>query len=130
LLLHGLTASLLFPAKTFEEVQSAVSELMKDRIVVGHAIQNDFKVRFAFLLLAHGTEILVPQALMLSHSRAQIRDTQFLAHRHGQSRSSRPALRNLVRDMLGAKIQEGEHSSVRRNTTPISETFIESVHRC
>ncbi len=59
-----------------------------------------------------------PQALMLSHPRAQIRDTQILAHRHGQSRSARPALRILVSDMLGAKIQEGEHSSVRCNPLP------------
>jgi hypothetical protein len=56
---------------------------------------------------------------MLSHPRAQIRDTQFLAHRHGQSRSARPALRNLVHDMLGARIQQGEHSSVRRTLCPI-----------
>jgi len=52
---------------------------------------------------------------MLSHPRAQIRDTQILAHRYGQSRSARPALRNLVSGMLGVKIQEGEHNSVRRN---------------
>jgi RNA exonuclease 4 len=45
----------LFPAKTFEEVQGAVAELMKDRIVIGHAIQNDLKVRFVLFLLAHGT---------------------------------------------------------------------------
>ncbi len=49
---------------------------------------------------------------MLSHPRAQIRDTQHLAHKHGQSRGARPALRNLVHNMLGVKIQEGEHSSV------------------
>jgi len=32
------------PAKSFEEVQGAVSELIKDRILIGHAIQNDLKV--------------------------------------------------------------------------------------
>jgi RNA exonuclease 4 len=32
------------PAKSFEEVQGAVSELIKDRVLIGHAIQNDFKV--------------------------------------------------------------------------------------
>jgi len=66
---------------------------------------------------------------MLSHPRSHIRDTQVLAHRHGQSHSARPALRNLVHDMLGARIQEGEHSSVRRNTSPVSEAFTESEHR-
>jgi RNA exonuclease 4 len=60
---------------------------------------------------------------MLPHPRAQIRDTQHLAHRYGQSRSARPALRNLVRDMLGAKIQEGEHDSVRLDLC----SFIESI---
>lgn len=106
-----------------------MAELIKDRILVGHAIQNDLKVIFALFLLACGSQILVPQALMLSHPRAQIRDTQILAHRHGQSRSSRPALRILVHDMLGAKIQEGEHSSVRHNTSPMPETFTESGRR-
>ena len=124
LLRDGLTVTPLSLAKTFEEVQVAVSELMKDRILIGHAIQNDLKVRFALFLLAHGAQILVPQALMLSHPRAQIRDTQILAHRHGQSRSARPALRNLVHDMLSANIQQGEHSSVRRNTSPVFETFL------
>ncbi|KAI0262565.1 ribonuclease H-like domain-containing protein [Gloeopeniophorella convolvens] len=90
----GIRAKDMVNAKPFEEVQSTVAELIKDRVIVGHAIQNDLK------------------ALMLSHPRAQIRDTQLLAHKHGQSRSSRPALRNLVREMLGAQIQEGEHSSV------------------
>ena len=68
-----------------------------------------------------GVQTLSPQALMLSHPRAQIRDTQILAHRYGQSRSARPALRTLVHDMLGTKIQEGEHNSVRRNPYPLSE---------
>jgi len=90
----GIRAKDMINAKSFEEVQGAVSELIKDRILIGHAIQNDLK------------------ALMLSHPRAQIRDTQILAHRYGQSPSARPALRKLVSDMLGAKIQEGEHSSV------------------
>ena len=72
--------------------------------------------RSAFFFPVCGVQILSsPQALMLSHPRAQIRDTQILAHRCGQSRSSRPALRNLVSGMLGANIQEGEHDSVRRN---------------
>jgi RNA exonuclease 4 len=52
--LHRLIVSHLLPAKTFEEVQGTVAELMKDRILIGHAIQNDLKVRFALSLLAHG----------------------------------------------------------------------------
>ncbi|KAI0058423.1 ribonuclease H-like protein [Artomyces pyxidatus] len=81
-------------AISFEDVQEKVAVILKDRVLIGHAIHNDLTV------------------LMLSHSRAHIRDTQHLAHKHGQSRAPRPALRNLVRDMLGVSIQEGEHSSV------------------
>ncbi len=66
---------------------------------------------------------------MLSHPRAQIRDTQILAHRYGQSRTAWPALRNLVHNMLGAKIQEGEHSSVRHSPSRIPEVFTESDYR-
>ncbi len=58
--LHGLTISLLFLAKTFEEVQGVVAELMKDRTLIGHAIQNDLKVRFALFLLPHDAQILAP----------------------------------------------------------------------
>lgn len=41
---HALIITLLPLAKSFEEVQGAVAELIKDRIIVGHAIQNDLKV--------------------------------------------------------------------------------------
>lgn len=47
---HELTVFLLLPAKTFEKVQGAVAELVKNRILIGHAIQNDLKV---CTLLAH-----------------------------------------------------------------------------
>jgi hypothetical protein len=36
-------------AKSSEEVQGAVSELIKDRILIGHAIQNDLKVSLSLL---------------------------------------------------------------------------------
>lgn len=32
-------------AKSFEEVQKMVADLTKDRILIGHAIHNDLKVR-------------------------------------------------------------------------------------
>ena len=87
-------------AKSFEEVQKLVSDLLDGRVLVGHAVHNDL------------------HALMLSYSRAQQRDTQLLAHRHGQSKARHPALRNLAREMLGVSIQEGEHSSVRNLRVP------------
>ncbi|KAG8220563.1 ribonuclease H-like domain-containing protein [Butyriboletus roseoflavus] len=81
-------------AKTFKEVQKTVADLIKDRILVGHAIYNDLK------------------ALLLSHPSPQTRDTQSLAYKHRVSKSRRPALRVLVRQELGIVIQGGEHSSV------------------
>lgn len=81
-------------AKPFDEIQQTVSDLIKDRILVGHAVHNDLK------------------ALLLSHPAQQLRDTQLLAHQHKLVNSRRPALRVLVRQELGISIQEGEHDSV------------------
>ncbi|KAI0759975.1 ribonuclease H-like domain-containing protein, partial [Trametes elegans] len=83
-------------AKPFEEVQQQVADLLKDRILVGHAVHNDLK------------------ALLLSHPRSQTRDTQSLSHKHKlpSARGRRPALRHLVQTELGLAIQTGEHSSV------------------
>lgn len=98
-------------AKPFTDVQKKVAELLKDRILVGHAVHNDL------------------QCLLLSHPQHMIRDTQFLAGRHGTltqnlkaqenggpvKRNKKWALRNLVLYELGIQIQAGEHSSVRAN---------------
>jgi DNA polymerase III epsilon subunit-like protein len=73
---HGLIVSPLLPAKTFEEVQGVVAELMKDRILVGHAIQNDLKVRFTFFLVAHGV-----QFLRLRPSCSHIRGRKFVTRK-------------------------------------------------
>ncbi|KZT00527.1 uncharacterized protein LAESUDRAFT_688012, partial [Laetiporus sulphureus 93-53] len=81
-------------AKSFEEAQKEVADLLEDRILVGHAVHNDLK------------------ALLLSHPRPYTRDTQIYAFRHNLTRSRRIALRHLVRQELGVVIQEGEHSSV------------------
>ncbi|KAI6129356.1 ribonuclease H-like domain-containing protein [Pisolithus croceorrhizus] len=81
-------------AKPFNEIQKTVADLIKDRILVGHAVHNDLK------------------ALLLSHPAPQLRDTQSLAFKHKLVKSRRPALRVLVRQELGLSIQEGEHDSV------------------
>ena len=39
-----------FLAKPFEEVQKRVSDLLKDKILVGHAVHNDLKVRMVHSL--------------------------------------------------------------------------------
>ncbi|KAH7883464.1 ribonuclease H-like domain-containing protein [Phlebopus sp. FC_14] len=81
-------------AKPFEEIQKTVADLIKDRILVGHAVYNDLK------------------ALLLAHPASQTRDTQSLAYKHRVIKTRRPALRVLIRQELGIAIQGGEHSSV------------------
>ena len=36
---------MIFLAKPFEEIQTQVAEHLKDKILVGHAVFNDLKVR-------------------------------------------------------------------------------------
>ncbi|CAL1711278.1 unnamed protein product [Somion occarium] len=91
----GIRPTDMINAKPFVEVQEKVAQLLKDRILVGHAVHNDLK------------------ALLLSHPRHQTRDTQLEAKKHKLTRSSRPALRHLVQQELNIVIQSGEHSSVR-----------------
>lgn len=81
-------------AISFDEIQKTVADLIKGRILVGHAVYNDLKV------------------LLLSHPSLELRDTQSLAYKHKLVKSRRPALRFLVRQELGIAIQEGEHDSV------------------
>lgn len=57
----GITPQLLKGAPSFKEVQHKVAELLKDRIVVGHALKNDFN------------------ALMLTHPASLCRDTSLYA---------------------------------------------------
>ncbi|KAH9889536.1 ribonuclease H-like domain-containing protein [Cubamyces lactineus] len=92
----GIRPTDMVHAKSFEEVQKQVADILKDRILVGHAVHNDLK------------------ALLLSHPRPLLRDTQSLSHKHKlpSARGRRPALRHLVQHELGLTIQSGEHSSV------------------
>ncbi|KLO05859.1 ribonuclease H-like protein [Schizopora paradoxa] len=84
----------MIKALPFPEVQERVANLLKDRVLVGHAVFNDLK------------------ALLLSHPRNAIRDTQQCAGRHKLMKTRYPALRKLVQQELGTTIQSGEHSSV------------------
>ncbi|TEB37933.1 ribonuclease H-like protein [Coprinellus micaceus] len=81
-------------AKSFEDIQKQVADLLKDRILVGHAVYNDLK------------------ALLLSHPHPCTLDTQILSYKSGLTKSKRIALRTLVQDEVGVGIQGGEHSSV------------------
>lgn len=90
----GIRASDMVKAKHFNDVQKRVADLLKDRILIGHAVHNDLK------------------ALLLSHPRQMIRDTQYLSGKHKVVKSKFIALRNLVKQELDSTIQAGEHSSV------------------
>lgn len=90
----GITPQLLRSARTFEAVQADVAKLLDGKILVGHAIKNDL------------------EALLLGHSKRDIRDTS----RHPAFRQlaggKTPSLKKLAREVLGVDIQGGEHSSI------------------
>ncbi|KAI1090305.1 ribonuclease H-like domain-containing protein [Rostrohypoxylon terebratum] len=90
----GITARTLSAARPFAEVQAAVAELLKDRILVGHDLRHDLA------------------ALQLSHPSAQVRDTARFAGYRKYGHGPRPALRVLAREVLGVEIQTGHHSSI------------------
>eukprot|EP00850_Spirogloea_muscicola_P007686 SM000039S14516 [mRNA] locus=s39:508873:510835:- [translate_table: standard] len=80
-------------AEDFWEVQREVAGLLKGRVLVGHALHNDLK------------------ALLLSHPRRDTRDTQRYKPLRGKRGQAR-ALRHLAAEVLGATIQQGQHSPV------------------
>lgn len=80
-------------ARDFSQVQKEIDDIIKDRILIGHDIKHDL------------------EALKLSHSPRNIRDTAkypaFKKYGHGR----KPALKILAREILGLDIQSGPHSS-------------------
>ncbi|KAL3821228.1 hypothetical protein ACJIZ3_007133 [Penstemon smallii] len=83
---------LSFPAKNFNVVQKKVAEMIKGKVLVGHALRNDLK------------------ALLLTHPKKDIRDSSEYAPflKEGRSRS----LKNLAAQFLDVEIQNGEHCPV------------------
>ncbi|KAI9694158.1 MAG: 3'-5' exonuclease [Bathelium mastoideum] len=82
------------PLASLPAVQSHLSTLLTDRILVGHALKNDFA------------------SLQLSHPVQARRDTARYLPFRALVGGRTPALRRLVRTVLGREIQQGEHSSV------------------
>ncbi|XP_024237699.1 RNA exonuclease 4 isoform X3 [Oncorhynchus tshawytscha] len=76
-------------------VQKEVAEILQGRTLVGHAIHNDLKILF------------------LDHPKKRIRDTQKYKPFKKIVKSGRPSLKLLCREILGVKVQQGEHSSVQ-----------------
>ena len=82
-------------AKSFDVVQKEVMELLKDRVIIGHALKGDLA------------------ALKLSHPRYAIRDTSSyepFRTKYGSGRT--PSLKKIVQGELGVDIQISEHDSV------------------
>ncbi|KAI8923506.1 ribonuclease H-like domain-containing protein [Entophlyctis helioformis] len=91
----GITPALLKNhGRSFKDVQKEVADVLKDRIIVGHALKNDFT------------------ALLLSHPFRLVRDTSAYKPLRNPRTGKPQALRKLAKSILGIEIQSGEHSSV------------------
>ena len=90
----GITPELLRDARTLETVQADVAQLLDGKILIGHAIKNDLA------------------ALLLGHSKRDIRDTSRHPAFRALANGKTPGLKKLARQVLGVDIQGGEHSSV------------------
>ena len=90
----GITPELLQKARSLEAVQADVARLLDGRILIGHAIKNDMS------------------ALLLGHSKRDIRDTSRHQAYKALARGRTPGLKKLAREVLGLNIQGGEHSSI------------------
>ncbi|KAG0261567.1 3'-5' exonuclease [Mortierella polycephala] len=90
----GITPRLLSKAIDFQDAQRQVAEVIMDKIVVGHAVHNDFK------------------ALLLDHPQRLIRDTSRYKPFREMAKGKTPSLKKLALEILGIKIQDGSHSSV------------------
>uniref|UniRef100_A0A0B7AGZ1 RNA exonuclease 4 n=1 Tax=Arion vulgaris TaxID=1028688 RepID=A0A0B7AGZ1_9EUPU len=91
----GVTAEHLATGEKFTKVQSEVSDLIKGRILVGHAVHNDLKVLF------------------LTHPHKMIRDTSRYKPFRELFGNRSPSLKKLTEKVLGVHVQEGQHSSVQ-----------------
>lgn len=91
----GVRPADLAQGEEFEVVQREVADLLKGRILVGHALHNDLK------------------ALFLGHPKKKIRDTQKYKPFRTQVKSGRPSLKLLAERILGIQVQQAEHCSVQ-----------------
>lgn len=90
----GILPKHMTEARSLEEVQTDITKILKDRVLVGHAIRNDL------------------DALLLSHPKRDIRDTARHAAYRKLAGGGSPRLKLLASELLGLDIQTAEHSSV------------------
>lgn len=91
----GVRPADLQNGEEFTVVQQKVAALLNNRILVGHALHNDFKVLF------------------LSHPRNKIRDTSKYRGFRKLFGGRNPSLKKLIEKVMGVQIQKGEHSSIQ-----------------
>ncbi|XP_043410647.1 apoptosis-enhancing nuclease [Prionailurus bengalensis] len=90
----GITRQHMRTAIPFQVAQKEILKLLKGKVVVGHALHNDF------------------QALKYVHPRSQTRDTTYvpnLLQRPGLHTRTRVSLKDLALQLLHKKIQAGRH---------------------
>ena len=92
----GIRPGNLTNGEHFQTVQQEVHKLLADKIVVGHAVHNDFKV------------------LGLTHPARLTRDTaKYKPLREMADQIQKmPSLKHLATHLLGVQIQQGEHDSI------------------
>ncbi|KAH6632781.1 ribonuclease H-like domain-containing protein [Chaetomium tenue] len=90
----GVAPKHMAKARTFDEVQAQIADLLKGRIVVGHDVKHDLRV------------------LELDHPWKMIRDTAKFSGFKKYANGPKPALRVLAQELLGVEIQTGQHSSI------------------
>uniref|UniRef100_A0A8C6W5D3 Apoptosis enhancing nuclease n=1 Tax=Nannospalax galili TaxID=1026970 RepID=A0A8C6W5D3_NANGA len=100
----GITQQHMRKAIPFQVAQKEILKLLKGKVVVGHALHNDF------------------QALKYVHPRSQTRDTTYvpnLLSQPGLHIRARVSLKDLALQLLNKKIQVGQqgHSSVEDAAT-------------
>uniref|UniRef100_A0A8C5U8Q5 RNA exonuclease 4 n=1 Tax=Malurus cyaneus samueli TaxID=2593467 RepID=A0A8C5U8Q5_9PASS len=91
----GIRPQNINTGEDFKTVQKEVAEILKGRILVGHALQNDLKV------------------LLLDHPHKKIRDTQRYKPFKERVKSSRPSLKLLCERLLNVQVQTAEHCSIQ-----------------
>eukprot|EP00741_Cyanophora_paradoxa_P008434 tig00001310_g8161.t1 len=95
----GILPKHLKKAPDFKEVQARVAELIKGRVLVGHALHNDLSV----LLLPHPKRDTRDTAKYVPLRTAGLPDAK------PGAKKRIPALRVLAERVLGVKIQAGSH---------------------
>ncbi|PKK24217.1 REX4 homolog, 3'-5' exonuclease, partial [Columba livia] len=91
----GIRPENINTGEDFKTVQKEVTDILKGRILVGHALRNDLKVLF------------------LDHPKKKIRDTQKYKPFKQRVKCARPSLKLLCERLLNIQVQTAEHCSIQ-----------------